>query len=223
MSDLQDSHAIEIVRVDLTDDRRVDGVDDILLIDDVITERRDRYRAAALDFLGHAALDLAGQIDAIEFVEPLDDALDQRAEGTVDDGLGDRFDLDVILRQHALVKDALLLVAGEAAEFPQQHRREGGGLLFSDRDHANERGALLGFSSGNTVVAEDVLVRHDVAVLLCVFADLLDLRIGGELRLIVGADANVRRGGFQLNIHTLPLDNIGFIPYNKYRIKQIRR
>ena len=62
--------------------------------------------------------------------------------------------------------------------------------------HADKFRPFLSFAAADTVVAEDVLVRHNVAVLFGVLADLLDLAVRGELRLIVGADADIRRGGF---------------------------
>ena len=108
----------------------------------------------------------------------------------------------MVLCEHTFVEDALLLVTGESAELPQQHRRERRRLLLGGCDHADKVRALLCFATTDAVITEDELIRHDIAVLFGIFADLLDLTVGGELRLIVGADADVSRGGFQFNIHT---------------------
>ena len=67
----------------------------------------------------HAPLDLLAQPNGVKFVHPLDDTLNEGAEGTGNQRLRHAHHIDTALgAQDGFVEDAFLLVSGEARVFP---------------------------------------------------------------------------------------------------------
>lgn len=144
---------------------------------------------------GHAALDLLAQADGVKFIHPLDDALNERAEGSGDQRLGDAHHVHAALgAEDGFIEDALLLVPGEAGVLPQQDHGEGTVLLLRRGDHPHEFRTALCLLAGNAGVNVDLVFQQEDALALGVLADLLQLGLRGKLRLVVGGDADVGRG-----------------------------
>ena len=142
----------------------------------------------------HGAFDLLAQADGIKLVHPLDDALDETAEGPGDERFRDADHVDAALGpEDRLVKNALLLVAGKAAVFPEEDDRKRTGGLLGLGDHPHELRAAVRLFAGDARVDVDVVLEQQQVFPLGVFADLLQLGVGGELRLIVGGDADIGR------------------------------
>lgn len=206
--DLNDRLAADEVRIDLPDKRSGLRIDDVFLVDDVVAERRDRHSAAAFHLLGHSATHLAGQTDGIILVRPFDDALDQRAERTVEHGLRNADDLNAVFAQHGFVEDALFLVTRESREFPQQYCRKRRRLLLGGGDHLVERRALVGMPAADTVVAENVLLWNQKPVILAVLAHDLDLAVRRQLGLTVRRHADICRRGSDICVHEITFSQI---------------
>ena len=185
----------EEVRIDLTHGVGV-LIRDVGLALHVIAEGRDSDDLTAADLLGHAALDLTGEADGIEFIHPFDDALDQGAEGGIVQRLGDGDDLDAKAGQHGFIDDALLLVPRESGKLPDEDHGEGLLLFFGQRDHILEGGALSGIAAGDAILHEDILPRHVHIVGGCVLPNQLELGVEGVFVLALGRDADIGRGGF---------------------------
>ena len=146
--------------------------------------------------LFHAAPDLSGQVQAVIFVHPFDDALDETAEGAVDEGLRDADHLHAVPAEEGLIHDGFLLVPGEAGELPDQDHVEGPGLLPGGGDHPLELRALVGLSPADAVLLlENELRGQEKAVLFGVVADDFELAVRGVFQLVVGGDPDVAGGG----------------------------
>ena len=175
------------------------GVRDVSLPAHVIAEGRDGHDLMAGDLLSHAALDLAGQADAVKLIHPLNDALDQGSERRIVQRLGDGDHVHAELFEHGFIDDALLLVAGETRVFPDKDEVKGAGPVFGHADHVLEGRALLRAAAGDAVLDEDKLLRHVQVMPGGVFADQLELGIKGVFVLFFGGDADVSCGGFHKN------------------------
>lgn len=114
--------------------------------------------ALRVDF--HAALDLLAQPDGVKFVHPLNDALDEGAEGTGDQRLGDAHHVDVALgTQDGFVEDAFLLVPGEARVFPEKDDGEGAVWRFGGSNHPHELRPTLRFLAGDAGVNVNLVIE----------------------------------------------------------------
>ena len=129
----------------------------------VVAQTGAQLVALAQGLFLHTAQDLAGEVDGIVFVEPLDDHLDQAAEHALHDGLGHADDLHAaFLAQDSFVKRALLLVAGKTGKFPQIEAAEGGRLLaFGNGDHALKFRAVLRFAAADAFFLDEYEFRRD--------------------------------------------------------------
>ena len=172
---------------DLPDDLGFFRDDDQLPVFYAIAEGWCSLQGAILCIDGHGAFDFLRKADGVEFVHPLNDPLDQAAEGASDQRLGDGHHIDLALAaQDGFIENGFLLIAGKAGELPDDDDVEGVGRVFGSGDHLLEAGALFSSPAGNAVVVEDVFREQEQAVLRGVFADFLHLGIRGQLHLVIG-------------------------------------
>ena len=125
-----------------------------------VAERGRRLIPAAHGFFCHATYDLAGQVDRIVFVHPLNDPFDQAAKRAIDQWLCDAHDIDaVLLLEHGLVDDRFFLIPGEPAELPDEDQRERRLIRLRDADHLLKLRPLIRLPARNAVLYEDILRR----------------------------------------------------------------
>ena len=150
---------------------------------------------APAGLLRHAALDLLGQIDGIILIHGLDDGLHEDAGLVVGEGFADGDDLDAQLpAEHGLVDDAVLPVAGEAGELPEEHRVKGLGFGLGQADHLLKGLALSRVLPADALVQKDKFVGDDIAVGRGILPDLDQLGVRGVFGLILRGDPDIGRG-----------------------------
>ena len=188
--------AVKVPLENLADQRREVGVGDQLFPLAEVAEGGAVDGVAPADGLLHTPEDLAGKADAVVFVHPFNNPLDQAAEGAVDGWLGDADNLDTALPQeHRLIDDAFLLVPGEAGELPDQDRRKGVVLAFGGADHPLELRAFIGFAAADALfLPKNVLVGEDQVMGFGVVPEKLQLAVGAVFCLVVGADPDIAGG-----------------------------
>ena len=146
----------------------------------------------------HAPQNFAGQVDGIIFVGPFDNGFDQPAEHPFHDRLRNAFDLNpAFFPKDPFIKDAFLLIPGEAGEFPEIEagkRRGKGGLGFGD--HFLKRGPVSGMAAGDPpLFNKDKRFGNGKPVRQRGSPDHPQLGVGGQFRLVVGADPDVGGAG----------------------------
>jgi hypothetical protein len=107
--------------------------------------------------LAHAALDVLGEVGAVELVDDLEDALQHASGRGVLDGLVERDDLHPVALELSLVEHRVLAVAGEAAELPDQDEVEGARLAAGGLEHLAEGGPVVGAGALGSVL----VLAHD--------------------------------------------------------------
>ena len=196
---LEQAAAADEVREYFLHDRRGVRVGDVAAVLHAVADRRVGVGTALSRALGHAAPHFFGEIDRVVFVHGLDHGFDDDGHFVVADRLGDRHDLDAqIAAQHGFVQDAVLARAGEAGKLPEQDHVERLGLYLGRADHAVEFRALVGRAAADTLVNEDVFIRHEDVMRAGVLADLDQLGGGGVLDLVVGGHADIGRADAQV-------------------------
>ena len=129
-----------------------------------VAERRRGLPYAPLCVERHGALDFPRKPDGVVFVHPFQNALDQPAERPLYQRLRYADDFDIVLSEHGLVDDALLLIPRETRELPDQNAVKGVPGLFRGGNHAPERRTLRRCPAGNPLVYVDMLLRDGTAV-----------------------------------------------------------
>lgn len=159
-----------------------------------VAEGRGGLELALLGVDGHRSLDLLGEPDGVKFIHPLNDALDQRAEGTGDERFRNGHNIHAAFgAEDGLIENAFLLVPGEAAELPDQQDREGG-IGFGCCNHPLKFRAAVGLLAGDAGIHIDMVGEQHYPFPAGILLDLDQLRLRGKLGLVVGGDANVCRG-----------------------------
>lgn len=154
----------------------------------LIAETGCRLISAAHCLFRHAAHDLAGQVDRVVFIHPLNDPLDQAAKRAIDQRLRDAHDIDaVLLLEHGLIDDRFLLIPGEPAELPDEDQGEGRLIRLRDADHLLKLRPLIRLSAGDAVLHEDILRRDKNIVSLRIVQEQPLLGVRRELFLLVSA------------------------------------
>ena len=170
------------------------------IVEDGVPEgRRGLQLAAAVLFL-HAALNVLGQVDGVILIHGLDHGLHDDAHFAVLDGLLDGDDLDLqLLAENGLIVHRVVTVACEAGELPQEDGVKGLGFGLGGGNEPAELVAPGDLAPGLRLVHENELVRDKVSVGRTPLAYLHQLGGGGELHLIIGGNANIGRGDFQIS------------------------
>ena len=154
-------------------------IDDILLVLDNISERRDAARGVAFEpTLPQAAVDLLPQILRIIFVEAFDDRLKEFAFGCIGDILHRRDQTDAVIGELLAVDDRLIHIAGKPIEFVNDD--DAPLSSFVVREHLLKCRAVVVRSRGGAV---DVFVHHKEIVLFRILLADVELTFDGLLRL----------------------------------------
>ena len=150
-----------------------------LLVIDLIPERSDRQSFTTLGFLGHTALDLFGEVDAVIFVHSFDHCFEDHRHLIIADIFGNAHNFDAeLFTEHRLIYNAVLAVTRKTAEFPHKDDIERLRLRLCHADHALELGALVGFATGDTVLLDEYeLVGEQHIVRLCITANRGELTV----------------------------------------------
>ena len=124
---------------------------------DAVAKRRPALVAAPQGLFRHAAEHVAGEADGIKFIHPLNDALNQAAEGPVRQWFGDADHLyGAGFLQHGFVYDTFLLVPGKAGKFPYQDQVERVFRGFGGGDHPLKLRTAVGTAAGNAIFQVNV-------------------------------------------------------------------
>ena len=140
--------------------------------------------------LSHPTHHLLGQVGGIVFGVAFQYRLQDDTLRPIRDDLGGGHQLDTILFELRLIAGAVVAVAGEAVQLPDQNDIKQ--LALAVLDHLLELGPVVRLGRDGAV---DVVPHHGDAVLLGISGALADLAFDGFFALVVRGISGVDNGG----------------------------